>query len=679
MAGNIIITSDGLDLVTSAHTSGPLIALKYFVGVYDYRIDENIHNGESYGTSAIDISAAASYDDTEPFGEIIYNIDETSKAYDLSTNDNWVMFDGTENITSATSTWEVSASIMSKEQQINLYDGVPMKNFISGSTVEYISASSTEGYWRIEDAEAVYGSNAVPSETSAGNGEFFSITDYYPVTSGGTLRGSWKCRLTKDIGKVKINKLAIYAVQIDNDGNETSDPVLFAEAMLNNPVVKTNLAANGFDDIIFDVQIQMSTVTANFADVFYSTSGDYWSRTPGGLQYSSKVGVGVFDVDNEEPHTKLDVKGTSVIPAFGIRSNDNDNDYWIFDVNDSGKLSISGVSGDIQVHNDLNISADTNFYLEDGDINIYARSYTERKWALTRTDTIGNITLSASSPTINDFILYCDHIYLSADVDIKDDFSVGGDVQLYDALKIQSYINIDEVFVDSSDYTNSDYYALLSANDVIWVRCDLTPSTLGGGDWNLGSPTYNWNTLYVENIYDVKEQKFYNVNKNQDYLNISNIYNAFFDSNTIRLSADGWIAVTSGFMPYTDDIYDLGKSDKRWQDIYATNASIQTSDARDKTKIQHLNIGLDFINDLEPKSYRWKNKDNGEHYGLIAQELIEICKKHNINANDIALIHNSKDKYGLRYTEFIAPMIQAIQELNTKIENLEKKIDEYKS
>ena len=449
MAGNIIVTSAGLDLATSAHTSGPLIALKYCLPVYDYRIDGNVHNEEAYGTSAIDISAAATSTDTTPTGEIIYNIDEDNFAYALSTDDNWVIYTGSETVTSASSTWEVSGAVHSKEQKINLYDGTPLDTHISGTSVTYVSATPTGGYWSIENAGVVTGDNTVPTETSASTGRYFPIDGYYP-TETSTARGSFKCRISKDIGKVKFNKLALYAVQLDSNGNETSDPVLFAQAMLTEPITKTNVAAQGFDDVVIDVQIQMNTVAASFSEVFYSTSGDYWARTPGGLYYSERVGIGTFLSGTETPKAMLDVKSTSAVDNLSLRSWDNDDDYWLLSVESDGDLVISGTSGDVIIPNYLSgtylrtntFRADSTSYLGgntviDGTCTINSDATVQGDLTITGqcdAASFDNVQCTGIISATNDITtlgrFYCNDLSASDNVWTQDLFTDGGQVLL---------------------------------------------------------------------------------------------------------------------------------------------------------------------------------------------------------------------------------------------------------
>ena len=121
----------------------------------------------------------------------------------------------------------------------------------------------------------------------------------------------------------------------------------------------------------------------------------------------------------------------------------------------------------------------------------------------------------------------------------------------------------------------------------------------------------------------------------------------------------------------------MGSSSYRFDDVYATNGTIQTSDARLKKQIKKSDLGLDFINELNPVSYHWKKNDNGRHYGLIAQELLAVFNKHGIESVDeIATVDwdEESDRYGLHYAELISPMIKAVQEQQGQIEELKSEL-----
>ena len=167
------------------------------------------------------------------------------------------------------------------------------------------------------------------------------------------------------------------------------------------------------------------------------------------------------------------------------------------------------------------------------------------------------------------------------------------------------------------------------------------------------------------------------------------------NSSGIRLQAKAvsndrivtWDPTNGGFYPTLTDAYTCGISGNRWSDIYAQSGSVNTSDEREKTNITDSTLGLNFIEALTPVSFKFKDKDwvdsapagpGGEvvdstgthtyirtHYGLIAQDVKTVMDTLGIDTNAFAgYIHNEEaDFYGLRYHEFISPMIKSIQEL----------------
>ena len=149
---------------------------------------------------------------------------------------------------------------------------------------------------------------------------------------------------------------------------------------------------------------------------------------------------------------------------------------------------------------------------------------------------------------------------------------------------------------------------------------------------------------------------------------------------------------TTAIQPVADNSRDLGTSSLRFDDVFATNGTINTSDRNEKNTIVASDLGLDFINKLSPVSYKFNNKTR-THYGLIAQDIETVlgtlsktatdfagfCKDQITTKNEIDENGDAKevaldtpfDRYGLRYIEFIAPMVKAIQELSAKVTALE--------
>jgi hypothetical protein len=131
-----------------------------------------------------------------------------------------------------------------------------------------------------------------------------------------------------------------------------------------------------------------------------------------------------------------------------------------------------------------------------------------------------------------------------------------------------------------------------------------------------------------------------------------------------------------------------------------TNAHIQVdwtvaSDKRDKTEVTPLVMGLDFINKLEPVTYRWdkrskysKDQDvtpDGTHkeeqldVGFLAQDVEELEKEYGFNFEDktnlMTNISEGEKMYGLKYSKFVPALVKAVQELTAKVTELEDKLN----
>jgi hypothetical protein len=153
----------------------------------------------------------------------------------------------------------------------------------------------------------------------------------------------------------------------------------------------------------------------------------------------------------------------------------------------------------------------------------------------------------------------------------------------------------------------------------------------------------------------------------------------------VRINSQGYVGIAMTTSPSTplqvageispaaDSSYSLGDSTHRFSNVYSVNASILTSDAREKKNILPSDLGLEFINQLKPVSYVWKSgKDTALHYGLIAQDTAEVISTLRKDSTSIPIVDHDlqSDKYGIRYTELISPLIKAVQEISTKISEL---------
>ena len=117
------------------------------------------------------------------------------------------------------------------------------------------------------------------------------------------------------------------------------------------------------------------------------------------------------------------------------------------------------------------------------------------------------------------------------------------------------------------------------------------------------------------------------------------------------------------------------------------------SDIRLKEDIQDEQIGLNFINDLRPVTFRWKkakdvpsemkahNPDSDErvmngkyNHGFIAQEVKEVIDRYDIKDGfDMWTEDEADGRQRIGESSLMPLMVKAVQELSAKVEALENK------
>lgn len=131
---------------------------------------------------------------------------------------------------------------------------------------------------------------------------------------------------------------------------------------------------------------------------------------------------------------------------------------------------------------------------------------------------------------------------------------------------------------------------------------------------------------------------------------------------------------TAWFRPCASGATNLGGSNYPWNNIYATNDTIQTSDRRKKTDIKELDGRyLELFDNLTPKSFKMLDGKR-THIGFIAQEVEEAMKSVGLSNEDFAGLcidcdENNEQHYSLRYGELFMLCVAKIKELERKLNN----------
>ena len=123
-----------------------------------------------------------------------------------------------------------------------------------------------------------------------------------------------------------------------------------------------------------------------------------------------------------------------------------------------------------------------------------------------------------------------------------------------------------------------------------------------------------------------------------------------------------------------------------------SDGTVVNSDKRFKKDISDISDNeVDFILGLTPKKYKLiYGTSNRYHYGFVAQDVAELMDntigdsgilikgeikpKEDDDYTPVDFADENTFRYGLRYDEFIAPMIKTIQYLQKEIESLSNKI-----
>jgi hypothetical protein len=127
--------------------------------------------------------------------------------------------------------------------------------------------------------------------------------------------------------------------------------------------------------------------------------------------------------------------------------------------------------------------------------------------------------------------------------------------------------------------------------------------------------------------------------------------------------------------PASNEDTDCGSASYKWRNLYCKNGTIQTSDRNEKMNISDMaeQYANAIIDDASPKTYMMLNNESGRtHAGMIAQDLEEQLSKNGMSSKDFAGfikyekedtngVPTSEYGYGIRYEEYIAPLIKYSQ------------------
>ena len=267
---------------------------------------------------------------------------------------------------------------------------------------------------------------------------------------------------------------------------------------------------------------------------------------------------------------------------------------------------------------------------------------------------------------------------------------------------------------DLDTYTSTQYVTFNSAGTYyMWVRLNVSNFAISGNysSTSLSETAYSISLSKNANFTEVTDRGIQAVGSTTRWvsMDINGTY-AFESEGALSVNGQGNPLYLRGQLhPYVNNTHNIGGSGMTWNTIFLQNTPNVASDRRLKNSITGSDLGLDFVNSLNPIRYKWNDAETPRyHYGLIAQELTSSLSTFGHTSDDIGFINSSSldtdlialkgweeeggeslpdyevyqsmvsssaDKeLTVKYTELISPMIKAIQELSAKVVQLENQI-----
>jgi hypothetical protein len=161
----------------------------------------------------------------------------------------------------------------------------------------------------------------------------------------------------------------------------------------------------------------------------------------------------------------------------------------------------------------------------------------------------------------------------------------------------------------------------------------------------------------------------YNGSSVQLVANVTGSYNTFLGITGATAQVDNCTAV--GMDAYCDATNQVRLGNVFVTSIGGKVAWSALSDARAKSDVRDLDLGLDFVLALRPVAYRYTAGNGRTDLGFVAQD-VEALLGDGYNLVDIG--GDADRTLSLRYTDLIAPLVRAVQQQQAGIEARDARI-----
>ena len=154
----------------------------------------------------------------------------------------------------------------------------------------------------------------------------------------------------------------------------------------------------------------------------------------------------------------------------------------------------------------------------------------------------------------------------------------------------------------------------------------------------------------------------------------------------MMIGGDGsYSANITTVVPGKSGFTSLGSATNKWSTAYLATAAVVSSDARVKTNLQPISLGLGTLMKLQPLTYFKHNShfengavvleaDGTQEAGFLAQEVSGIIPTAVYRPEE-----DTKTLWGMRYEQIIPYTVKAVQELKAENDQLRSELDTLKA
>jgi hypothetical protein len=257
-------------------------------------------------------------------------------------------------------------------------------------------------------------------------------------------------------------------------------------------------------------------------------------------------------------------------------------------------------------------------------------------------------------------------------------YNLGTSSQRWNSAYAQEFLAGDS---QQAQYKENSGHAYINGTSGVQAVCNSTIITQVdassfrpylSASYSLGTSSYYWTGVYGSVFYaDNTTTKFY-----QD-----TNYAVLTGSNGV-ITGIGTTAVTvtqaSGFRPFVDNTYNLGTSSQRWNTVYATVGTINTSDATEKQQVRSLTDAEHRVAQRIKaliRAFKWNSavalKGDGArtHVGVMAQDVRAAFAAEGLDASKYGMFCSDEveladgtvtSRLGLRYDQLLTFALAAL-------------------